>query len=106
MTIDVEQTEILTAMARALISATPEQWNSALLELTTSRPTAKTTGLSHTISSPEGHRDIVVATDELLQETSRLQILHERKGNMFVRVAFSVSKDSDGDWRFHTDWVY
>jgi hypothetical protein len=64
---------VLKAIGNALIAVTPEHWKSATLELLATQATTLMVGLVHTITTPEGHRDLIAPTEELMAATARLQ---------------------------------
>jgi hypothetical protein len=106
MSMAEEMTPILANIGRALIAGTPEHWTSAHLELITSRPGPGMINLSNTITSPDGHREPVRPSDELLEATNQLQLLHERWHRMFHRALFTVALEADGEWRWDVHWEY
>ena len=106
MSLQSEQTPILNAIGSALIAATPEHWKSVTLELVATQPTTLTVGLVHTITSPEGHRDLITPTEDLMAATTELQCLCERYGRPFARIVFEVSCDANGSWNFASDLSY
>jgi len=105
-TIQDEQTPILQDIGSALIEATPQHWRVAVLELATTHLATGVVGLQHCVTSPEGHGDLVMPTDELMEATRRLQALCEQHGQLFSRVVFEIRCDSDDEWHFDSRWEY
>lgn len=105
-TIQDEQTPILQDIGSALIEATPEHWRAAVLELTPTQPASGVFGLRHRITSPEGYRDIVTATDELMDATIRLHNLCEKHGQLFSRIVFEIRCSLNDEWHFDSRWEY
>jgi hypothetical protein len=98
-----EQTPIFQRLAHALVEATPEWWSAATLALTTPA-SGFGTGLAHSISSAEHLRDIVVATDEVLEATRALELASVRHGDSWRRCVFHISQEPSGAWRFTADF--
>lgn len=96
-----QQSEIYPDIGRELIAATPEHWNSAILELQDKGDT-----VSHSIFSDEGHRDIVSATMELFEHTRRLELLFKKYGAMFKSARFRVWLDESQEWQFNVQYEY
>jgi len=106
MSLQEEMTPILNVVGRELIAATPEHWQSAELTLEVTQRSKDIQGVSHLISSPEGHRDIVTPTEELMSATHNLVRLCESHQQPFQALKFVVSQDEAEGWRFHSNWSY
>jgi hypothetical protein len=66
-------------------------------------------GLGHTITSAVYTKDIVVATDEIFEQTFRLQDLFEASEHMWRSAIFNVTRiDRDGEetWNYTVDYIY
>ncbi|NPU93984.1 MAG: hypothetical protein HPY82_18900 [Gammaproteobacteria bacterium] len=96
-----QQNEIYPELGNELISLTPEHWNSFLLELVATKE-----GVSHSIVSEEGHRDIVTPSMELFEHTRRLELLFKQYGCMWLKAKFHVFLSADGGWKFTMDYQY
>ncbi len=100
------ETPIDEAIVNALIEATPEWWNAAQLEVVHSERPSGVEGFAHTITSPEGHRDIVSATDELTDATLRLADLFRSHGKIWTKVVYTTTKSNGGKWTYSADFSY
>lgn len=101
-----QQGPIDEAIVNGLIAATPEWWSAAKLEVEWRPRDGGVEGYAHTITSPEGHRDLVEATDEICAETLRLAELFRRCGKQWTRVVYSVKQQPDGQWSYTADFTY
>src|SRR4051812_11916992 len=91
-------------IASALIEATPKTWRKARLEVEAKEEDG-TQGMSHTISNPEGRRELVVATDEITDATFELRELFRRHGKAWRRLVFEVTNE-EGSWRYAANFDY
>jgi hypothetical protein len=94
------------AITNHLVQATPEWWKSAVLEVTHSVDSDGTEGFAHLIKSPEGHRDIVQATQDILDLTFQLSSLFKRFGTPWQKVVYSVNQNALGGWNYSADFEY
>lgn len=99
------QMPIDRALATALIEATPESWNAALL-LAERRVDGARESFRIEITSPEGLRDLVSATPEVMEHVKALSDLHVRHERPWVSVRFAVSQKPSGEWRYEADFAY
>ena len=106
MSLHEEMTPVLNAIGQELISATPEHWRAAELTLEIEQRSEETQGIAHLITSPEGHRDLIAPTEELVNATHRLIVLCERYRQPFRGLKFSVTQSEAGAWQFQSDWSY
>jgi hypothetical protein len=83
-----EQQEVYMALAGSLVGQLPEDWFAARLELSVTPE-----GLGHSISDPDGSRDIITPSDDLYAATLRLQQLFQNYECMFRTAVFDVSWD-------------
>src|ERR1035437_4952873 len=88
------------AIVDHLVQATPEWWKAAALEVTRSTKANGIEGFAHAITSPEGHRDIVQATDEIFQLTIQLADLFNRFGTSWKKVVYSIRQNPEGGWHY------
>ena len=91
-------------IASALIEATPESWQQARLEVEV-REQASMLGMPHKISSPEGRREVVVATEEIMAATYELRELFKNHGKAWRRLVFDITSQN-GDWRYVAHFDY
>jgi hypothetical protein len=106
LSLEIELTPILNTIGRELIAATPETWASAELLLEVTNTSQATEGMAHSISSPEGQRDLVVPTGELMDATFDLLLTCRRHDKSFRALTFTVQSDAEGNWRFNSRWFY
>lgn len=99
-------TPLLNQIGRELIAATPEHWFSAQLLLKVELTSKTTQGMAHEISCPDGLRDVVAPTDELMNATCALVQACEVHQKPFQEMNLTVRSDPDGNWRFHVEWKY
>jgi hypothetical protein len=103
-TLQEDEEPIEKRIASLLVEATPEWWRKARLEVEV-REEDGVLGMPHTIVSPEGLRDIVVPTDELLAATYDLLQVFRKHGAEWRRLVLEIS-DDDGAWRFVAHYDY
>jgi hypothetical protein len=96
-----QQNRIYPLIGSELISLTPEHWRSAVLELK-----AVEDGVSHSIFSEDGHRDIVTASMELFEQTRKLELLFQQYNCMWEEARFRVWLDEEQTWKFSVDYKY
>jgi|SRR6185295_20012366 len=94
------------AIVDQLVQATPEWWKAAVLEITRAAKPGEIEGFAHLVSSPEGHRDIVHATEEIFHLTIQLADLFASFGKAWQRVVYSIRQGPTGDWRYTADFEY
>lgn len=94
------------AIVNELIRATPEWWRSAVLEITRANKANNVEGFAHVITSPEGHRDVVGATDDIFAATFQLADLFAKFGKPWRKVIYSVNQSSNGAWHYSADYEY
>jgi hypothetical protein len=99
--------EIIQALGSALIAATPENWDSATLELATDAHAEGhgLQGLSHSIHGPLGTVDVVFPSDEVFEATRRLELMFREANEMWKRATVRVWLDGES-WRFASDFEY
>lgn len=98
-----EQAPIFANLTDALVEATPEWWSAAELELV-APPDGLGTGLAQSISSKEHPRDVVVATDEVMEATRALELASVRHGDSWRRCVFRVDQLPTGQWRYAVEF--
>ncbi len=106
MSLHEEMTPWLNHIGRELIAATPEHWLSAQLLLKIEATSKTTQSMAHEISCPDGMRDVVAPTDELMDATCALVQMCEAHQKPFLEMDFTARSDPGGNWRFHVEWKY
>lgn len=93
---------LMEEICAILGDAMPKHWQTAALTLT---PTAKGFGnnLTHEISSPEGHAEMVQPPTELLQATKRLERYWVENEATFKQAVISATRDSKV-WHISIDY--
>jgi len=87
-------------VANALIVATPESWSIA--EMVVHRDEdASYERMSISISSPEGHRDLIGPTEEIQAGLYKLSGLYREFGKAWVSVTYRVELLPDGNWKYN-----
>jgi hypothetical protein len=94
------------AMVNGLVGATPEWWRAAELEIVWSPKEDGTEGFIHTISSPEGHQDLVQTTDEIHEATFKLADLFKLHGKQWKKVVYKIRQNEGGKWHYQADFSY
>src|SRR3954467_8938469 len=89
-----------------LIEATPEWWKSAILEIEFSPKSHGIEGYKHTITNPDGHKDIVQAPDTLFESTFQLADVFRKHGRPWQKVIYTIRQSSKGDWNYSVDFNY
>ncbi len=88
-----------------LVVLTPEWWRAADLSVTY----AVENGIeryAHTISSPEGNREVVHASEELFDATHRLGLLFRKHGRQWRRVTYKVRQEQGESWCYEVTFEY
>jgi hypothetical protein len=95
------------AIVNALISATPDTWKIIVLDLEfIPPPEGGFESVSHTISTPEGHRELVMATDEIFEQTFKLTELFKNHAKQWAKARYTVTERDDGTWHYAAHFTY
>jgi hypothetical protein len=100
------QEQLYSAIASELIELTPETWQAAVLDVAADRSRAGAFGMTHSIRSPEGHREPIVPSDELFDMTHSLLKFFEEFGQPWTRMTFSVKALPEEGWSFSSELEY
>ena len=92
-------------LASALIEATLDWWRKARLEVEAQVQAAVGLSMQHIISSPEGRREVVSPTHEILSTTFELRQIFEKHGRAWRRLVFDVVEEN-GSWRYVAHFDY
>lgn len=95
MTLQDEETPIDQEIVNELVSLAPEAWTRVVLEVKYSVD-ERGEGFEHSISNPDGHRDLVEPSDAIYAATWELQELFRKYGGSWTRVTYRVSIEDDG----------
>lgn len=105
-TLQEQEGPIDQAIVNSLVESTPDWWKSALLEIEQKNHSQGIVGYTHKISSPEGHRDIVQATEELCLHTFELAELFREHGKQWTKAVFRIEQLPTSDWNYVVDFSY
>ena len=98
------QTPVVEEICITLINIIPPHWNSVALTLDVSEG-GLGSGLIHSISNPEGHKDVVLPRMEVLAATRKLELgWVERKGT-FKKAIISAKRDGE-DWDIKSEYEH
>jgi hypothetical protein len=99
------QEQLHTAIVNELIALTPEWWNSALLKVSVvDRKGIQS--MSHEITSPQGHRELISPSDELFALTRQLFLLFQEFGQRWKQVTYEADLTPKGNWKFKCHFTY
>ena len=99
------QSQINQELATAMIEATPENWNAIKLEIEQENVNGNI-AIKHKISSPEGHDDLIMATDEIISATSKLSFLFESNNKPWKKVECLTAQNNEGNWSIECQFTY
>ncbi len=103
------QTPLHTSIADELIAITPERWSKIKLVLVRKPvPTESNLddeGVSHVISSLEGHSEVVWPSVKLFERTHELDLLFQRHGARWRTVEYVVTTEDDS-WSWDVAFTY
>jgi len=85
---------IYPVLGTNVIEATPEHWNDFSLHM---KATGASVALS--ISSNEGHNDLVGVTNEIVTVVAEIQHIMSEYNSMFMEAIFKVWMEND-KWKF------
>lgn len=100
-----EETPIDREIVSELIALTPDSWQQAKLEVTYLMDGA-VERYAHAISSPEGRREIIEASEKLFDATYRLGTLFQRHGRHWRKVTYTARLSDAGDCDYTVDFEY
>ncbi len=105
MSLQEKQAPIDMALFNALIAATPEAWNSAdmVVQRVDEDGVEK---MSIVITSPEGHKDLISATEEIYEQLYKLSDCYRGEKKMWAIATYKVSLGSDGNWQCRASFDY
>ena len=81
------------AIVNALISATPDTWKIIILDRIAR-------------STPEEHKELVMATDEIFEQTFKLTELFKNHAKQWAKARYTVTERSDGSWHYAAHFTY
>ncbi|MEQ8637627.1 hypothetical protein [Gimesia maris] len=94
-------------IVQLLLSLIPEGWWSIKLDIIRDDQTAGENGLSLSISSDEGYKEIVMPTNEMYQAVAEHLELFVSLGKPWRKLGYRVFFDEEiENWRFTIDYDY
>jgi hypothetical protein len=100
-----EETPIDQEIVNELVELTPEWWKAAVLDVTFSED-GGVERYEHVISSPEGHKEPVDSSAELLDATYRLGQVFRRHGRHWKTAKYAIYLKQDNSWKYTVDFSY
>ena len=100
-----EETPIDQEIVNELVELTPESWKAAVLEVSFSDD-GGVERYEHIISSPEGHKEPIDPSAELLDATYRLGQVFRRHGRHWKTAKYAINLKQDGNWKYTVDFSY
>jgi hypothetical protein len=94
------RSSVIQEICATLGRMVPPGWNAVTLTLT---PTSDGLGLSHEISSPEGHTDAVIIPMELLEATQKLERCWVERDATFKQAVIFAARNCQ-DWNIRIDY--
>lgn len=92
-------------IANELVAATPEHWNSAMLELTRSVD-GKDERVYLSIRNEERLRELVTPTDDLYALSAELAGVFRKHGANWRKIIYRASLQADGSWKWRAGYEY
>lgn len=60
----------------------------------------------HTITNQDGHREFVIATEEIYSATFQLLQLFREYGRPWRKVIYTINQLANGDWNYKAKFEY
>jgi len=99
-----KQATLDTALANALIAATPESWPQAKVEVSQVEHEG-TEEMLIDITSPDGRPEIISPTGEIFSVLYGLADFFRERGTVWTKVVYSVA-EQNGSWSFKINYEY
>jgi hypothetical protein len=107
LTVPAERQEpIYSAIASELIALTPETWRTATMRVSVNESPKGVLGMAHVISGPDGHKEIVIASETMFELTYSLLRLFEEFSQPWKVVTFNIKIRPEGGWQYAADYEY
>lgn len=100
-----QQAPIDAQIVRELIAATPENWRSAKMTVERHQD-GDTERVAISINSPEGHRELISATEEIIAAIYSLIDFFKQHGKIWAKAIYFAQLTSEDDWRFEATFEY
>ena len=105
-TLQEQQAPIDRLIVNELITATPEWWNSAILEIERIEEPGGIEKFRQVIISPEKCKDIVSSTPELHEAVIRLADVFRDFGEVWSKAIYQVELLPDNSWKYNVRFEY
>lgn len=105
-TLQEQQAPIDRLIVNALISATPDWWSSAVIEIERIEEPGGIETLRQVIISPEMHNDLVSSTPELHEAIIALADLFRGMGVVWSKAVYQIELLPDGNWKYSGRFEY
>ena len=105
MNLQEQQAPIDRRIISALIEATPETWNAAEMSVTRSDD-GTNEKLAIEIASPEGHTEMVGATEEIYQAIYDLSDCFRGFGKIWKEARYVAALNGSNDWQYEASFTY
>jgi hypothetical protein len=104
-TLQDEQAPIDRQIVEAVIDLLPETWESANLTVNRHRE-GENEKLSIAVTSPEGHKDLILPEQHIYDLLYQLIDCFARHGRVWNQVKYALTLDDDDNWHFIIDFKY
>lgn len=105
-TLQEQQGPIDRLIVNGLITATPEWWNSANLEIERFEEHGHIEKFRLTITSPENHNDIVSSTGDLYEAIIQLSDVFRSHGEVWRKATYNIELLPDNSWKYNATFEY
>jgi len=105
MTLQEQQLPIDRQLVSALIEATPETWSAAALHVIRADEKGNER-MEVEITSPEGHKEPIGATDEIYEALYALSDCFRAHGKVWKKVTYVAEMGNDENWRYKASFEY
>lgn len=101
-----QQIPINQTILRELISITPEHWSNVMYVTMCEWDSDRIVRITHEISSPDGHNDIIEPSTELLHAIQTLAQIFQSAGLRWKKMSALAHSDSEQKWRLEIEHEY
>lgn len=101
-----KQASIDRDVVNAMIMATPETWSAIEMRVDREVDEAGVERMAVSISSPEGLRDPIMPSDEILNALHQLSELFQEHEKVWKQVQYNASINEQGNWRYKVNFEY
>ncbi len=105
MTLQEQQLPIDGQLISALIAATPETWNAAALQVIRGDEEGNER-MEVEITSPEGHKEPISATEEIYEALYALSDCFRAYGKLWKKAIYVAEMGTDQNWLYKSSFEY